>query len=124
MKYTVKHVPISQEDTNEELTKLKPTLKKVGRGLKRSYAVDDFAAPTAGGKYGQEALEEEYKPVTEWESDALKLDNILDCDDDDPTPKKKKLKTAKVAVREAVGSSCQQPEPRQQLDRVSISYCH
>jgi hypothetical protein len=123
-KYTVKHVPISQEDTDEELTELEPMLKKVGRGLKRSYAVDDFAAPTAGGKYGQEALEEEYEPVTEQESDALELDNILDCNDNNPTPKKKKPKTAKVPVREAVGSSRQQPEPHQQLDKVSISYCH
>jgi hypothetical protein len=39
MKYTVKHVPISQEDTDEELTELEPMLKKVRRGLKRSYAL-------------------------------------------------------------------------------------
>jgi hypothetical protein len=123
-KYTVKHVPILQEDTNKELTKLEPTPKKVRRGLKRSYAINDFVAPTAGGKYGQGALEEEYKPVTEQESDALELDNVLDCNDNDPTPKKKKPKTAKVPVREAVGSSHQQPEPHQQLDKVSISYCH
>jgi hypothetical protein len=51
-KYTVKHVLILQEDINKELTELKPTPKKVGRGLKRSYAVDNFTAPTAGGKYG------------------------------------------------------------------------
>jgi hypothetical protein len=54
MKHTVKHVLISQEDTDKELTELEPTPKKVGRGLKRSYAVDDFVAPIAGGKYRQE----------------------------------------------------------------------
>lgn len=124
-KYTVKHAPILQEDTDvEELTELEPTPKKVGRGQKRSYAVGDFAAPTAGGKYGQEALEEEYEPVTERESDALELDNVLDSDDNDPTPKKKKAKTAKVAVREAVGSSRQQPEPRRELNKVGISRYH
>jgi hypothetical protein len=124
-KYTVKHALVLQEDTEvEELTELEPTPKKVGRGLKRSYVVADFLALTAGGKYGQKALEEEYKLVTECESDALKLEDILDSDDDDLTPKKKKPKTAKVAVREAVGSSCQQPKPRRELNKVGISSCH
>jgi hypothetical protein len=100
-------------DTDEELTELEPTPKKAGRGLKRSYAVENFAAPA----HGQEALEEEYERVTERESDVLELD----LDDDDPTPKKKKPKTTKVAVREAVGSTRQEPEPHRELNKVGVS---
>jgi hypothetical protein len=111
-----KRVPILEGDTDEELTELESTPKKVGRGLKRSYAVDNFAVPAHGGQYGQEASEEEYEQLTERESDVLDLD----LDDDDPTPKKKP-KTTKVAVREAVGSSRQEPEPHRQLNKVGVS---
>jgi hypothetical protein len=116
---TVKQVPML-EDTDEELTELEPTPKKGGRGLKRSYAVDNFATPAARGKYGQQAVDEEYEPVTERESDAPEPDDVVDLDDDDPTPKKKKSKIAKVPVREAVGSSRQQPEPRRESTKVGV----
>jgi len=107
---TIKQVPML-EDTDEELTELEPTLKKGGRGLKRLYAIDNFATPAAQGKYGQQAVDEEYKPVTECQSDAPEPNDVVDLNDNDPTPKKKKSKIAKVPVRETVGSSHQQPEP-------------
>jgi len=121
IKYSAKHLPMLEEDPDEELTELESTPKKGGRGLKRSYAVDNFATPAAGGKYGQQALEDEYEPTTECKSDALEFDNVLDLNDDDPTLKKKKPKTAKVVVRDAVGSSRQQPEPRQEVNKVEVT---
>ena len=70
--------------------------------------MDNIGIPAVQGKYEQQVSEGEYEPTTERESDVVELDAE---DDDDPTPRKKQ-KTVKKTVREAVGSSRQEPELR------------
>jgi hypothetical protein len=96
--------------TDDELTELElmPKVQKVTRGLKRTYAVDNFeiATPAARGKYEQQTFEE-YEPATETDLESIVVGDV-ELLEDDPTPKKKQKK---IVVREAVGASQQQPEP-------------
>lgn len=98
------------------LTEPEDSPEPAGRKLRRTYAVENLMpTPVPKGKYEKMAVEEVYAPSTEHESDAaVELSEV----DDDPTPKKKQ-KTVKVSVREAVASSRQQPVSRQEERKVS-----
>ena len=89
-----------------------------GRGLKRTYAMDNIEMPEIWGKYERQAREVEYEPATEHESESNISESCDVIGDDDDTPKKKKI--IKMALRDAVGAIRQHPE---QEKAVSHSDC-
>jgi hypothetical protein len=111
---TAKPNALRRVPTVEDLPDPDLTPKKRG-GLKRSYAMY-IATPVVRGKYEQQAVNDEYEPGTERESELDVIEPTTEHDDDS-TPKKKQ-KATKATVREAVGSSRQEPEPRQDKNKV------
>jgi hypothetical protein len=116
------HAQLVQESGDsdvDELTDLDDdndlTPKRGRKGLKRSYAIANFATPvqTMKDKHEGQALDnDEYEPVTEPERYSGAEH------DDDPTPKKKQ-KVVKVPVREAVNANREEPELHRRQSEVN-----
>jgi len=101
------------------LTDLDLTPKKNERAkLRRSYAIPDIAAlasDAAESEHEPGVSNDEYEPQDQPESQGLAADE--DFDDDEPTPKKRQ-KTIKVPVREAINANRREHEPRKAENKV------
>jgi hypothetical protein len=103
------------------LTDLDLTPKKNASGrtkLKRSFAMADIAAMAsdAESEHIVQVSNDEYEPESRAESQGHE-----DVSNDEPTPKKKQ-KTVKVPVREAINANRKEHEPHKAENKVSRLY--
>jgi hypothetical protein len=92
-------------EESSELSDPDPTPKKKPTDLKRSYAIADIAGAfldAAESEHETQVLDDEYEPHTDIE----------------PAPKKRQ-KTIKVPVREAINSNRKEYEPHKAENKVS-----
>jgi hypothetical protein len=118
-------------DSNQTDVDDDPTPMKSRGALKRSFAVanvDEISATADAqkrrSKYGETFSDDEYEIATGPEknlvmgtSEPASLSSDSFDDDDDPTPKKR---SRKLSLREAVGASRKEPEPRREQMKVCI----
>lgn len=91
--------------------------------MKRSYAIADIAAPAsdAGDEYEPQVENDEYEPIPsrpESQVESHAATDELEDFDDEPTPKKRK-KTVKVPVREAINANRKEQELPKAEKKVS-----
>lgn len=100
------------------MSEIELTPKNKRTKLRRSYAIADIAvsASDAGNEYEPQVPNDEYEP-SQPESQVHATDELEDFDND-PTPKKKQ-KTVKVPVREAINANRKEQELPKAEKKVS-----
>lgn len=102
------------------MSDLNPTPKKNKRTkLRRSYAIADIGALNSDAvesEHEPQISNDEYEQQSQPESQGHAADE--DLSDDEPTPKKKQ-KTIKVPIREAINANRKEHEPRKAENKVS-----
>lgn len=101
------------------MTDIDSTPKKNERiKLRRSYAIADIAA-LASDDAAEHEPNDEYVPQSQPENHAAGEDEDFEDDLDEPTPKKR-LKTAKVPVREVINANRKEHKPPKAEKKVSL----
>lgn len=108
---------IWQEKLDDDESDLNPTPKNKPTRLTRSYAVADLASEAAETEDDLQLSNGEYEPHNQPESQGQAGDTDL-SDNEPPTPKKKQ-KTHKVPIREAIHANRKEQEQKKADDKVS-----
>ena len=107
------------DNESSELSDLNPTPKNKRTKLRRTYAIADIGillSDAAESGHEQQVLTDGYEPQSRPESRGHATDE--DLSDVEPTPKKRQ-KTIKVPVREAINANRKECEPCKAENKVS-----